>query len=175
MSDRYCEAFTRACLVHIPKTGGSSLSSLQWLCAAHGHDINVETVPKPAIIVLRDPVARFLSAFDMFRAQRHITESVDEWFADFEANINKDWPGHCFRPQSWYWDGKHRDDVVVLRTEWLDTLFGPDLPPRGDRRRNEARRNWAGVPDGTWERTVLTDEQTAMVRRHYAADYDLLR
>ena len=175
MSGRFCEAFTRAHLVHIPKTGGSSLATLQWLCAAHGHDQSVADVPKPAIVVLRDPVARFLSAFDMFRAQRHILESVDEWFADFAVNIERDWPGHCFRPQSWYWDGRHSNDVAVLRTEWLDPLFGPDLPPPGDRRRNEARRNWAGIPDGRWERTTLSDSQLDTVRRYYAADYGLLR
>lgn len=105
-------------LVHIPKNGGTALSCLPHINPPRDHSVRLSMVPDPAIVVLRDPVDRFRSAFDMYVSQRrivHLTD-FDAFMEQFPDILDREWPGFAFRPQTWWVDDTDRD-LVVLRTE----------------------------------------------------------
>lgn len=161
-------------LVHIPKTGGTSLNALP-LVKRWEHHNRLSDVPDPAIVILRDPVDRFRSAFDMYKMQRHYLGSLDEFMADLDEHLSHDWPGYAFRPQTWWVDDDIASrDVLILRTEWLDALYGDLLPGIGSLRRNESRPIWSQSPPIWWTKTRLLPKYRARIRRRYAEDYDLL-
>lgn len=158
-------------LVHIPKTGGTAFARLPNVIR-HGHDKRLSDVPDPAIVILRDPVQRFRSAFDMYRMQRHVFGTIDEFIADLDRHLSHEWAGYAFRPQTWWVDEPEGRDLIVLRTEWLDDLYGDLLPGYGSMHRNESRPKWSHPPPVWWTPSVISDPEP--IRRLYAADYELL-
>lgn len=164
---------SRLNLVHIPKNGGTSFHQLP-LVKRWGHEFPLSQVPDPAVVILRDPVERFRSAFDMYVAQRHTHQSIDEFMERLDENLSQDWPGYAFRPQTWWVDEPEGRDLIVFRTEWLDDLYGDMLPGIGSIRRNESRPKWAYPPPIWWQPTRLLPKYKARIRRRYAADYELL-
>lgn len=117
-----------------------------------------------AIVIVRDPVSRFRSAWDFHGAD------------DLEAALGDD--RYAFRPQSWWLvdaETARQRCAYIARTETLDedfphilALLGLSpadyrLPRRGERRRNESPH-----------RTTFSSSALALIRARYAADYSLL-
>lgn len=138
--------------VHIPRTGGLALTEALRGSGirAGGHNV----LPEPGedcITILRDPVARFVSAYDHQQPDLDIEElardpSLGGWF---------------FQPAARWLDGL--TPVWVGHTETLaadvDRLGVGPLP--------------AGYNAST-RRSSLSPDGIAAVRRYYAEDYDLL-
>lgn len=93
-------------LIHIPRTGGTSLAKAlapyRWI-QRNGHPFRLSMLGPDdlALTIVRDPVARYLSALSW--AQEHPDEPTDE----------------VFRPQSWWLDGDLSRLLWVGRTETL--------------------------------------------------------
>jgi hypothetical protein len=112
----------------------------------------------------------------MYVSQRHIVTLTDinEFVAHLdELHLEERWPGHGFRHQSWWLDDSDRD-LVVLRTEWLDALYGAELPGIGTVYRNESRPKWSLPRPLWWQPSLLTPDNASIVARYYAEDYELL-
>lgn len=177
-----------ALFIHVPKNAGMSVSH-----ALYGEQVKHATIryyrraapglvaAVPSFAIVRDPLARFVSAFRYaraggtgdnqvsapFRAAYRSLRTVDEALDLLER---APWPygvDHIFRPQSWYvTDGAGRlavDRLVPL--ERLGAAFA-DLAPRPHA--PLARINAAAGPS-----PELSAGQEARLRRLYAADFGL--
>lgn len=162
-------------LVHIPKTAGTALAwATRGTVHHNGHSVTLRLLRRtgPAITIVRDPVARFLSAFDWVA-----TRQLFRWATPDEMARNLEDAGNemhhiVFRHQSYWLDDDLARLVWVGHTETLDTdvealaeLTGQpiELPPPGHDKRNEARNRYA-----------LSSEGEEKVRARYADDYALL-
>lgn len=139
------------------------------------------TASVPSFAVVRDPIARFLSAYAYARAGGSAHARVSEPFGSLYAELAgvdalldhleaADWPSgvdHIFRPQSWYLTDRRGhlavDHLIPLRSlpqavSWLAPWAGA-LP----------RVNLSSV-----ENPELTDRQAWRVRYLYAADLELV-
>lgn len=145
--------------VHIPRTGGLGLTeALRGSgVSAMGHRPRASTVDD-AITIVRDPVARFISAYDHQRPDVDIEElaqdpSLGGWFFD--------------RQTAWLDDEKPL--LWVGHTETLDRDF-------------ERLGSLLGLPDArltpgynaSRSHSTLSPEGAASVRTWYAEDYALL-
>ena len=175
-------------LLHVPKTGGVALATaLGRHVVRMGHDMRLEDYPlwPPIISIVRDPVARWISAWDMtYQPNRNIPEYV-RWPTANDAALDPEalawlesyW-GRAFWSQC-YW---LRDAVYTLsrcwyiaHTETLDEDFaiirdaigamGCEMPARTSGRRNANQ----GV------KSILTPVAETAIRAHYHDDYALLR
>jgi hypothetical protein len=180
----------RTLFIHIPKNAGMSIAH-----ALYGEQIKHATIryyakaaPRllwrtPSFAVLRDPVARFVSAFNYAQAggSRHnrISEpfrdrymafaTVDDALDHLERASDLYQIDHIFRPQSWYiTDCKGK--VIV------DRLF---LLEEFDRvRRFLALRSIPDVPHLNHVEKppmALTAPQIARIRAFYARDFELVQ
>lgn len=173
-------------LMHVPKTGGVALSHALGLHVHRmGHETRLEHLGiwPPIITIVRDPVARWISAYDMVDRQRkHVPES-DRWPDASAAALDPE--GRAWYESYWkspFWPQTHwlRDATYALRrcwyiahTETLDDDFA-------------AIREAIGAADCVMptkaalrnanqaEKSALNDEAAAAIREHYAQDYDLL-
>jgi hypothetical protein len=180
----------RTLFIHIPKNAGMSIAQ-----ALYGEQIKHATIryyakaaPRllwrtPSFAVMRDPVARFVSAFNYAQAggSRHnrISEpfrdrymafaTVDDALDHLEGATNLYQIDHIFRPQSWYITD-HKGKVIV------DRLF---LLEEFDRvRRFLALRSIPDVPHLNHVEKApmaLTATQVARIRTFYARDFELLQ
>ena len=178
-------------LMHIPKAGGVALATaLDRHVHRMGHETRLESMPlwPPIITIVRDPVARWVSAWDMCaRQMRHVPE-YERWPTATDAALNPEalawlesyW-GRAFTPQTWWL----RDTKYALKRCWyiahtetlsadfetIKTAIGAiecEMPGPTSNRRNAA----AGHGD---TKSVLTPEAIFAITRHYAEDYELLR
>jgi hypothetical protein len=172
-------------LQHIPKTGGSALATaLDRHVHRMGHNTRLEDMPlwPPIITIVRDPVERWISAWDMCRRQRHVTE-YQRWPTAEVAALDPealDWLegywGKAFTPQSWWLrDAKYalKRCWYIAHTETLTEDFEtirlaigaiecsmPDSP---------GRRN-----ANPGEKSELSLEAELALTARYAEDYELL-
>lgn len=144
--------------IHIPRTGGLGLTeALRGSgVVAQGHRFKLSDVDE-AITVVRDPVDRFLSAYDHLQPDIPIEDMARDpdmggwFFAPMTAWLDVDkpllWVGHT--------------DTLVADFERLRPLLGltTDLPCGY----NASRRH-----------STLSPEGTAAVRAWYADDHALL-
>jgi len=174
-------------LLHIPKTGGTALAhALDRYVHRMGHETRLEALPlwPPIVTVVRDPVERWVSAWDMcFRQKKHISE-YERWPSASEAALDPEalawlesyWR-RAFTPQTyWLRDSRYalKRCWYIAHTETLTSDFeairdvigavGCEMPAEGSRRRN-------GNPA---EKSVLTSEAERALREHYFDDYTLL-
>lgn len=164
--------------IHIPKTGGCALSAaVRKHVRLNGHRVRLSMVPAEdqPITILRDPVARFLSAYNWHRVHAGAARKEPQW-PSADALAHELGAGLLLSDVIWlpqgHWLDRDRPFLWVGRTETLDAdverlsdLLGVrlDLPPHGDPRRNE------GPPH-----EALTPDNEAAVRHHYRTDYDLI-
>ena len=173
-------------LMHVPKTGGVALShALGRHVHRMGHETTLEALPiwPPIITIVRDPVARWVSAFDMVtRQKRHVPE-FDRWPDATTAALDPEalawlesyW-GRAFTPQThWLRDARYALTRCwyIAHTETLDDDF-------------ETIRDAIGAPECVMpikaalrnanqaDKSRVTPEAEAAIRVHYAADYELL-
>jgi hypothetical protein len=178
-----------ALFIHIPKNAGTSLAHALYGVDVYHRSMRLYALAKPAVVagaykfaVLRDPVERFLSAFDFLRegggSQVPVLEkslrrlrgvrSIDDYL-DYLERARPDWINidNAGRPQGWY---------ITDRTGRIavDALFALE-------RIEEVQavvRSYGGgtimhlnrTPRST---TGLTDAQLGRLRRIYAADFAL--
>lgn len=174
--------------IHVPKAAGMSIS--QALYGTQVKHLSIRLARRldggrlaglPSFAVLRDPTARFLSAYRYGRAGGTIVNDVAEPFhaiyrgfrsiddaLDHVEKATRPYAvDHIFRPQSWYLaDAQGRIGVDHLLT--MDDI--PDLP-----------RLVPGFPDravpcinrGPVIDMPLTAPQRARLRRLYTADFVL--
>jgi hypothetical protein len=179
----------RTLFIHIPKNAGMSIAQ-----ALYGEQIKHATIryyakaaPRllwrtPSFAVLRDPVARFVSAFnyaqaggsdhnrvsapfiDRYKAFRTIEDALDH--LEDAADIYR--IDHIFRPQSWYITDRKGSLIV-------DRLF---LLERFDQVcRFLALRGIEDVPHLNHVEkppTALEESQVARIRNFYARDFALI-
>lgn len=180
----------RTLFIHIPKNAGTSLSH-----ALYGEQIKHATIryyakaaPRllwrtPSFAVLRDPVARFLSAFNYaqaggcaekrvaapFRALYMGFRTVDDALDHIEAARDIYAIDHVFRPQSWYITDR-AGTVVVDRLFLLEQFDAV--------RRFLALREIADVPHLNHVEKApaeLTDAQIARIQHFYRHDCQLVQ
>lgn len=173
--------------LHIPKTGGWALcNALGAQSHRMGHSTRLRQIPEdaPVITTVRDPVARWVSAFDMCARQLRQFQRPYEVASDFAVNDDgRAWLEehfeHVFRHLTWWLESpeyvKERG-VIVLHTETLDDdwetvkakhgLTG-ELAPPGHGHRNDHR-------DQGTVKSVLTPEAMTTLDAVYADDYALL-
>jgi hypothetical protein len=179
----------RTLFIHIPKNAGMSIAQ-----ALYGEQIKHATIryyakaaPRllwrtPSFAVLRDPVARFVSAFNYaqaggsrhnqistpFRDRYMAFETIDDALDHLEAATSLYQIDHIFRPQSWYITDRAGKVIV-------DRLF---LLEEFDRvRRFLALRSIPDVPHLNHVEkapTALSDTQVDRIRRFYARDFELV-
>lgn len=163
-------------LIHIPKTGGTALAhALHGVAHHNGHSVTLSTLrrPGPVITIVRDPVARFVSAF-WWMAEHHLWP----WASpdDMAAGIGSEAVDARLRDTLVFWPQSHwlDADTPLLwtgHTETLDTdvlaladlIAVPVILPTSGRERNAGRRAAPMSPAGA-----------AAVRDFYAADYRLM-
>lgn len=180
----------RTLFIHIPKNAGMSIAQ-----ALYGEQIKHATIRyyqkaarrmlwhTTSFAVLRDPVARFVSAFsyaqaggsadnrisEPFRATYMAFRSIDDALDHMENAADIYQIDHVFRPQSWY--VTDRGGKVIV-----DRLF---LLEEFDRvRRFLALREIADVPHLNHVETppmALSDAQIARLRHFYARDFELVQ
>ncbi|HUD31257.1 MAG TPA: sulfotransferase family 2 domain-containing protein [Novosphingobium sp.] len=184
-------AAIRACgvlFVHVPKNAGTSICE-----ALYGRQIKHETVryyamvapdvlDLPSFAVVRDPVARFLSAYRYargggtadravarpFNARYRRFSGIDDAIDHLACARSPFAVDHIFRPQSWYLTdaaGDCRVDTLVPYEALgqlgdIVDLRGLDDLPRLNRCRS-------GAPP------ALDPSQEAFVRAFYASDFAL--
>ena len=150
-----------------------------------GHETRLEHLPiwPPIITIVRDPVSRWVSAYDMVaRQKRHVAE-MDRWPTANDVALDPEgrawldgyW-GRVFHPQTfWLRDAKYAlarcwyiahtetldDDFEIIRTAIGATECNMPSKP-SLRNANQA------------DKSVLSDEAQAVLREHYAEDYELL-
>lgn len=173
-------------LMHIPKTGGAALSAaLGRHVHRMSHSMRLEDMPiwPPIITICRDPVARWISGWDMVLKQR-VPREYEQWPTAEDAALNpealtwlEEYWGLVFKPQT-YW---LRDAIYartrcwyIAHTERLDDDFaiirdaigavGCEMPNVASRRHNANQ----GV------KSVLTPEAADAVRAYYREDCELL-
>ena len=121
--------------LRIPKAASDSLGNAVVAAggeAAEGHDVRLANVPKgmTAIAILRDPVDRFRSAYDMHWntdtngiVRRY--PSVDA-FAEAGPDVWAEW-GQAFKPSSWWLSSaayvRKRRAIVIPYERMRDVLF----------------------------------------------------
>lgn len=178
-------------LCHIPKTGGTALRwGLDGYVVKHTHNETLADIPDPAIVILRDPVDRFVSCYDWTRYHIDMPPwaNVDEAALAIRTMRDDQMPlRYIFWPMRRWVGNDIGRCAYVARTETLDrdygaikALFGVPtemrLPPPGDERRNELR--W-GVPrphPPNWKgKSVIGPEGISAIHERYADDYALLR
>ncbi|MFD1950339.1 sulfotransferase [Sphingomonas arantia] len=174
--------------IHVPKNAGTSLSM-----ALYGHAVTHDTMryyahvapdfvaSATSVAVVRDPVARFVSAFryaatggtrhrrvsEPFRAAYQAFRSIDAALDHLERHRDPFAVDHIFRAQCWYLtDAAGRlavdhlvpiDDLGRLHALFADRKVAPF--PRLNASRASA--------------TMLSDVQRARIRRLYAEDVAL--
>jgi hypothetical protein len=180
----------RTLFIHIPKNAGMSIAQ-----ALYGEQIKHATIRyyakaasrllwrTPSFAVMRDPVGRFVSAFNYAQAggsadNRISAPFIDRYMAfgtiddaldhlEDAADIYQ--IDHIFRPQSWYITDR-KGKVIVDRLFLLDEF---------DRvRRFLALRGIADVPhlNHVEKPPVALDEsQLARIRQFYARDFELVQ
>ena len=147
-------------LLHIPKTGGTGAAySFREAIKEHklrkrSHPIRLSDIPKrdTAIIIVREPVARFISAYDLERRRLPTRPHIDKWptiesFVDgFPESFDiADIYSIVFRPMvTWFNEDR---DVRIARTENLyvdlrriagDLDIEYEPLPKGNEHRNES-------------------------------------
>jgi hypothetical protein len=173
-------------LLHIPKTGGVALSrALGRHVFSMGHTSRLEDLPiwPPIITIVRDPAARFVSAWDMVYRQKSGIPEFERWPTPSEAALVpearawlEDYWGRAFLPQvHWLRDASYALGRCwyIAHTETLTRdfetirdalgLVGCEMPM------TVARRN-----ANPGEKSTLTDAAAAAIREHYADDIRLL-
>jgi len=180
----------RTLFIHIPKNAGTSVSH-----ALYGEQIKHATIRyygkvarrmlwnTTSFAILRDPVARFLSAFNYarnggsadvgiaapFRDRYMAFQSVDDALDHLEGAADIYQIDHIFRPQSWYITDRAGKVMV-------DRLF---MVEEFDRvRRFLALRQVPEVPHLNHIEeppAELSETQIARIRRFYARDFELVQ
>lgn len=158
-------------LIHPPRTGGTLAASLLPV-HRNGHTFRLAHVRDGdrAVVFLRDPLARFVSAFDY--TKRH-SERVGGGYFDAITRfpsasafaLTGDLDHELFRPLTW----------------WVPSLEGVWFAGRTERLRYDlpALAQRLGVrievpPHRAPVRSALSQKARHYLRRHYAADYALL-
>ena len=179
----------RTLFIHIPKNAGTSVSQ-----ALYGEQIKHATIryyakaaPRllwrtPSFAVLRDPVARFLSAFNYaqaggcrekrvaapFRDRYMAFATIDDALDHLEGAADLYAIDHVFRPQSWYITDR-------AGTVLVDRLFL--IEDFDSVRRFLALRAIADIPHLNHvekEPADLTEAQIARIRAFYSRDFQLV-
>jgi|SRR5579859_2254682 len=174
--------------IHIPKAAGMSISQALYGTQVKHLSIRLarrldgeRLAPLPSFAVLRDPTARFLSAYrygraggsasnavaEPFRTLYRGFRSIDDALDHIERAADPYAVDHIYRPQSWYvCDAQGR--IAVDRLLTLDDI--PDLPAL-----------LPGFPDRAVPflnrspaiEMPLSARQRGRLRRLYAADFVL--
>jgi hypothetical protein len=175
--------------IHIPKNAGMSVSD-----AVYGEPINHASIryyqkarpdlveALPSFAVLRDPVERFISAYNYgrvggthenriskpFDAQYAAFRSIDEALDHVEAARRPYDVDHIFRPQSWYVTDR-QGRVAVTRLLLFSEIgrIGEFFPDASVRPLDHLNRVTA-------TERQMTDRQTERVRALYAQDIELI-
>jgi len=182
-------AASGALFIHIPKNAGTSLSRALYGTDVYHRSIRAYRLAKPDFVarsytfaVLRNPVERFLSAYDFLmaggggeipvlessRRRLRSVKSVDDFLAYLEA-ARSNWLNidNAARPQSWY----ITDRAGRIAVDELFTL------ERIEKVQEVVRRYGGGeIPHINRTRrstTVLTHDQLRRLRHIYAADVAL--
>ena len=173
--------------LHIPKTGGLALATaLDGHIHRFGHGSRLRDLPDPVIATVRDPVARYVSAWDMCARQSHLPQ-YERWPTASDAALDDEgfaWLTeqflHAFRPLVWWLESAEyaRERCWhICHTETLEADVAAvcarlglerHLPDLGHTHSNSARSH------GT-AKSVLTAEAIAALRERYAGDHELLR
>jgi len=163
-------------LLHIPKTGGTALAlALYGHVVRHGHTVRLDALPAggQAIVFVRDPVARFVSAFDF--ARRADEQNRDGYFRQVEAfasvsdfALRGDHGHPIFRPLTWWLDDLADPRLYFVgRTEHLERDFAVLASLMGLHDRNLP-------PLPAHPGSTLSAMAEAYIRERYADDYALL-
>lgn len=178
--------------VHIPKAAGNSVlkTGVKSVGGHHGIEFYRRRLPKDrtmpyAFTVVREPMARFVSAFyflkaggidapDKVFARRHITSNMDHNAFAEKVQETPDLLNHMhFRPQYLYLgDGQH--DILVdhvlrfesLSKDWPAFAAKLGLSPKLEHVNRTAYRKL--------KRSQTTERCRAIIRELYARDYELL-
>ncbi len=174
--------------IHIPKAAGMSIS--QALYGTQVKHLSIRLARRldggrlaalPSFAVLRDPTARFLSAYryglaggsannevaEPYRALYRDFRSIDDALDHVEGAASPYAVDHIYRPQSWYVSDA-RGRVAVDRLLTMDDI--PDLPklvPRFPDRAMPCLNRSPAIE------MPLTAQQRGRLRRLYAVDYVL--
>jgi hypothetical protein len=172
--------------MHMPKTGGTALATaLRGHVHRQGHKARLETLPlwPPIVTVVRDPVERWVSGWDMCFRQRHVPQ-FDRWSSPSAAALDpealawlEDYWDRIFAPASWWlrdaktalarcWYIAHTETLTADFEVIRDALGATEcaMPAPGSNRRNA----------NPAEKSTLTPAAIEALREHYAADYALL-
>ncbi|HET8611471.1 MAG TPA: sulfotransferase family 2 domain-containing protein [Sphingomonas sp.] len=188
---RWLEAVRRAGLIfiHIPKNGGMSVS--QALYGEHVTHCSIRyyrrVAPRlaalPSFALIRDPVARFVSAYryalagggahnhvsPAFRDRYRAFASVDEALDHIEGAASPYRIDHIFRPQAWFITDRLGEIAVdrLIPFEGIDRLGGlvPGFPKGRLRHLNRT----------TAPELLLLPRHVERLRRLYARDFELRR
>ncbi len=164
--------------LHIPRTGGTARQyALQpeGLYKFSGHDTPISKVRRDdtPVIFVRDPVTRFVSAYDHIWRRNDV---VYEWRSaeHMALDIERAYPAVTkvipnFRKQVWWFDTDLRgDDLLIGRQEHmqedLDFIVGHHVGLPTNNHRNASKRD-----------STISEEAKASLRQFYAEDIALLQ
>lgn len=173
--------------VHVPKNAGMSISEMLYGCQVKHASVRYYARVAPALLrdldsvaVIRDPVDRFLSAYDYARsggsADNRVSapfyetykafRSVDEALDHVERAASLYHVDHIFRPQTWYLADaagaiRVRRLVRFEQVGELSSQFSNGRPVPSMNRRSKPV-------------THVTPQQMQRIRRVYASDVALL-
>jgi len=177
-----------ALFIHVPKNAGMSISN-----ALYGRQIKHATVryyarvapdllgALPSFAILRDPVARFVSAYHFaqaggsshsrvsvpFRAPYMALRSIDAALDHVEQAASPYQVNHIFRPQSWYVCGV--DGAVAV-----DRLFAfEDMDSVAVYLRDHGIAALARLNEGERDKQVVSAAQVDRLRILYARDFEM--
>ena len=175
--------------LHIPKTGGLALAhGLDGHIHRFGHGTTLRAIPDPAVTIVRDPIARFVSAWDMCARQgKHFKVEYSRWPTASLAAVSEEamaWLAekylHAFYPLTWWLESADyaRSRLwYIAHTETLDADFavicerlgleGLHLPAIGDQHRNDHAQHGSS-------KSVLDADAAIALREYYDDDYRLL-